>query len=79
MPIASIAWTVTHEDIFRELREYCVQRSQSASGIVQRKFFYLFTCEYCFSHWVTLAVLAITQVRSLVRRLARVRSSAGFR
>ena len=30
-----------------------------------RKFFYLFTCEYCFSHYVTLAMLFITQYQLL--------------
>jgi hypothetical protein len=29
IPIASITWTVTHEEIFREPREYCVARSKS--------------------------------------------------
>jgi hypothetical protein len=63
LPIASIAWTVTHEEVFREPREYCVRRSQRARSLWQRKFFYLFTCEYCFSHWVTLAFLVITRYR----------------
>jgi hypothetical protein len=61
MPIASIAWTVTHEEIFREPREYCVQRSRTGSTILERKFFYLFTCEYCFSHYVTIGLLALTR------------------
>ena len=65
MPIATIAWTVTHEDIFREIREYCLKQSQDARSIVTRKFFYIFTCEYCFSHYVTLAVLIVTQFRLL--------------
>jgi hypothetical protein len=53
IPIASIAWTVTHEEVFREPREFCAQRSQRCPRLVERKFFYLFTCEYCFSHYVT--------------------------
>ena len=61
MPIASIAWTVTHEEIFREPREWCVQRSKTCRSLFQRKFFYLFTCEYCFSHWVTLGMLVLTR------------------
>ena len=63
MPVAAIAWTVTHEEIFREPRDYCVHRSQSASSALLRKFFYVFTCEYCFSHWVALAMIAVTQFR----------------
>ena len=64
MPVACIAWTVTHEDIFKEPREYCARRSHEARGLFARKFFYLFTCEYCFSHWVTLGVLIATGFRS---------------
>jgi hypothetical protein len=60
IPIACIAWTVTHEEVFKEPREYCVQRSKKSKTLVQRKFFYLFTCEYCFSHYVTALMLIIT-------------------
>ena len=28
-PIASLAWTVTHEEVFREPREWCAARSKS--------------------------------------------------
>ena len=54
IPVACIAWTVTHEEVFREPRDYCQRRSESARSIWERKFFYLFTCEYCFSHYVAL-------------------------
>jgi hypothetical protein len=59
-PIASIAWTVTHEEVFREPREWCVRRARQSPSLVTRKFFYLFTCEYCFSHWIALFFLLIT-------------------
>lgn len=61
LPVASIAWTVTHEEIFREPREWFVRQSKRRRVLWQRKFFYLFTCEYCFSHYVALAFLAITR------------------
>src|SRR5262245_33159686 len=61
IPIACIAWTVTHEEIFREPREFCVEKSKTAPSMFQRKFFYLFTCEYCFSHYVTIGMLALTR------------------
>ena len=64
--VASIAWTVTQEEIFREPREWCGNRSQDAKSILERKFFYVFTCEYCFSHWVTLFILVLTGFRLLV-------------
>ena len=66
IPIASIAWTVTHEEVFREPREYCVKRSKIGRTIFQRKFFYLFTCEYCFSHYITLFFLILTDYHLLL-------------
>jgi hypothetical protein len=65
IPIACIAWTVTHEEIFKEPREYCIQRSKNATSLIQRKFFYVFTCEYCFSHYVTAAILIFTRYHLL--------------
>jgi hypothetical protein len=61
LPIASIAWTVTHEEIFREPREWCVERSKSCRHLLPRKLFYLFTCEYCFSHWIAAIFLVMTR------------------
>jgi len=65
IPIACISWTFTHEEIFREVHERCVERSRSCRRLYQRKFFYALTCEYCLSHYVTAAILAITQYRLL--------------
>jgi uncharacterized membrane protein len=65
LPIACVSWTVTHEEVFREPREFCKNRSQACRKIVERKFFYLFTCEYCFSHYVTALVLIITRFTML--------------
>ena len=65
IPIACIAWTITHEEVFREPREYCVMRSQEGKTLFSRKFFYLFTCEYCFSHYVTIFFLLITGYKLL--------------
>jgi hypothetical protein len=66
IPIACITWTVTHEEVFREPREYCSSRSISGKTILQRKFFYLFTCEYCFSHYVTFLFLLLTGYKLLM-------------
>ena len=65
IPVACIAWTVTREDIFRELREWCADRSKAERGLLARKFFYVFTCEYCFSHYVAALLLAVTRYRLL--------------
>ena len=65
IPIASIAWTVTHEEVLREPRDWCVAKSKSCRRLLSRKLFYLFTCEYCFSHWVTGVFLFITRFKLL--------------
>ena len=65
LPVACVAWTVTHEEVFREPRDYCVNKSRSCRRWYQRKFFYLFTCEYCFSHYVTALFLVITDYKLL--------------
>ena len=65
IPIASIAWTITHEDLFREPRDWCIAKSKSCRRLYARKFFYLFTCEYCFSHYVAAFFLFLTRFHLL--------------
>jgi hypothetical protein len=66
IPVACCAWTVTHEEVFREPREICEHLCKNCRSLVQRKFFYLFTCEYCFSHYVALFFLFVTRYRLLL-------------
>jgi len=66
IPVACVAWTFTHEEVLREPREYCVARSKNGSSILKRKFFYLFTCEYCFSHYVTALFVALANYKLLL-------------
>jgi hypothetical protein len=65
LPIASVAWTITHEEVVREFRDYCLSESKTCRRVYERKFFYLFTCEYCFSHYVTAAFLIVTRYKLL--------------
>jgi hypothetical protein len=65
LPIACVAWTVTHEEVFREPRDFCKDQVQQVHSVVRRKFFYLFTCEYCFSHYVAALVLIMTRFQLL--------------
>lgn len=65
-PIACVAWTVTHEEVFSELHEWCDRRCRTSRSLFVRKFFYLFTCEYCFSHYVAAAVVWMTGYRLLI-------------
>jgi hypothetical protein len=65
IPVACVAWTVTHEEVFREPRDYCKSQSENGLTLARRKFFYLFTCEYCFSHYVAALFLAVTRYHLL--------------
>jgi len=66
IPVACVAWTVTHEEVFREPRQYCQRECTQAKTLVRRKFFYLFTCEYCFSHYVAAGLLLIVRYKLLL-------------
>lgn len=65
LPVACISWTVTHEEIFMEWINFC--KGQCSKGsLLKKKFFFLFTCEYCFSHYVTILFLLLTDYRLLM-------------
>ncbi len=66
MIVASIAWTITQEEIFREWRDMCADRSKNCDTTLKQKFYYVFTCEYCFSHWVTILILILTGFQLLI-------------
>ncbi|MFZ6011590.1 MAG: hypothetical protein ACOYXT_14700 [Bacteroidota bacterium] len=66
IPIACISWTITHEEVLKEPREYFVMQSLKGKNLVTRKFFYLLTCEYCFSHYVTIIMLIVTRYQLLL-------------
>ncbi len=61
LPVACVSWTVTHEEIFREIREFFERNSKKNESYFLQKFSYMFTCEYCFSHYVTIAFLFLTR------------------
>src|SRR5262245_14558361 len=64
-PVACVAWTVTHEELFADLHDWCVRRSRHSQQWITRKFFYVFTCEYCFSHYVAALAIVLTNFRLL--------------
>jgi len=65
-PVSCVSWTVTHEQVFAEVHDWCVRQSEQCRRVVTRKFFYLFTCEYCFSHYVAAAAVGLSGFRLLV-------------
>jgi len=66
LPVACVSWTVTHEEILREPQEWLAKRSRDAGGWWRRKFFYMWTCEYCFSHYVAAGAIALTDYQLLL-------------
>ncbi len=66
LPVACISWTVTHEEVFSEFTGWCKKCSGNSKSLLRKKLFYLFTCEYCFSHYVTILFLAITGFKLLL-------------
>jgi hypothetical protein len=60
LPIACISWTITHEELFKEFRDYFLSKLKRSKSIVAKKFYYVFTCEYCLSHYVTVFFLILT-------------------
>ena len=66
LPIACISWTMTHEEVFKGPREFCQKQSKEGKSLLIRKFFYVFTCEYCFSHYVTVLMLCLTGYKLLI-------------
>lgn len=66
VPVACVTWTVTHEELFRDLRRLFAIRVRRGKSAFERKFFYVFLCEYCFSHWVTIFLLALTRYKLLL-------------
>jgi len=66
IPVATISWTVIHEEIFREPREFCSRCSKESKSLLKRKLFFIFTCDYCFSHYVTLVAILVTKYKLLM-------------
>jgi hypothetical protein len=66
IPIACVSWSITHEEITREPREWLQRHIDVSRSWWVRKFLYIFTCEYCFSHYVTIALLLLTRYRLLL-------------
>ncbi len=62
IPVACVAWTFTHEAVLREFQDYCKGQCQTGPWF-RRKLFYLFTCEYCLSHYITAFFLVITRFK----------------
>jgi hypothetical protein len=66
IPISAVSWTVTHEEVFKEPRKFCENKSRVCASFLQRKFFYLFTCEYCFSHYITAIFIYLTHYKLML-------------
>ena len=61
--VAVVSWTITHEELFRECRDHCSDKAKRHRHLFGRKFHYVFTCEYCFSHYVSAVAVLVFGVR----------------
>jgi len=61
--VAVIAWTQAKEEITRELRQWLQFQTETGRNILVRKLAYMFTCEFCFSFWVSLLALVVFRHR----------------
>ena len=66
LPVACVSWTLAREEIFREPRDWLTACSETAKHWWQRKLCYAFTCEYCLSHYVAAAFVALTEYQLLL-------------
>jgi hypothetical protein len=66
LPTACVSWTITREDVFRDSRDWFAERSRTCRRWWQRKLCYVWTCEYCFSHYVAAAFIALTDYHLLL-------------
>jgi len=66
LPVAVLSWTVTHEEVFREVQEFAKRRRSQARTTFARKLFYLVSCEFCFSHYVSLFFVLLTRFMLLL-------------
>jgi hypothetical protein len=56
-----ISLTITKSNFFESFRNFFFFRSEK--NIIMRFLHELVTCPYCFSHWVTLTMVAVWQPR----------------
>ncbi len=60
LPVACVSWTVSNEEVFRDLRDWLDKVSQRSRNLLIKKACYLPTCHYCLSHWITAMFLLLT-------------------
>jgi hypothetical protein len=66
MPVASIVWTFTQEEIFRECRDSLKAFQQHhSSSLLCQKLAYMPLCPYCLSHYVAAVFVALLRFRML--------------
>jgi membrane protein required for beta-lactamase induction len=67
LPVACISWTVTQEELFREMRDYlAAYQARHRRSWWRKKLAYSPTCAYCLSHYVAGALIGLLQFKMLV-------------
>ena len=66
-PVACLAWTVTHEDVFADARRFCMDRSRHGRSVARAEILLpVHLRGTCFSHYVALAGVLLIDLRLLV-------------
>ena len=66
VPVACVAWTVTHEELFAEGHDWCVRQSQRRPVVRAQILLRVHLRMYCFSHYVAAGAIALTGFRLLL-------------
>jgi hypothetical protein len=66
LPVACVSWTITHEEVFRDPRQWLSERSRTCRHLWQRKLCYMLTCEYCLAHYLAAGFIALTGFQLLL-------------
>jgi hypothetical protein len=66
IPVACVAWTITQEELFREVQEGLrAYQREHPDSFWRQKLAYLPTCPYCLSHYVAAVFIALFRFRML--------------
>ena len=60
LPVCCVTWTLTHEEIFREVQDWLADKSEHSRFWIMRKFYFAPTCDFCLSHYVAGGLIAAT-------------------
>lgn len=64
--VSTISYTVTSTRVFRALRDWIVQKTWDLELDEKGFFGEMISCSYCFSHWISYAVVLVYHIRLVI-------------